>query len=456
MPLNLLHNKFGVALVTSLLSLPLVAWACFTADRAEVLAVEHPDLDFASLAHQMHMQQTIDYRFNGPRDCVEGFADQFPCQGIGLAGWVELPAIGGGTGSDNWGWRDPDSGRLFALMGRSNGVAFVEVTVPESPVYLGNLPRPAGVSNSVWTDIKTYGHHAFIVADSVMGQGMQVFDLRNLLASEERPPQTFAAVTRYDQFNSAHNIAINTESGFAYTVGGDTCAGGLHMIDVRDPENPSFAGCFASEGYTHDVQCVIYRGPDERYQGNEICFASNETSLDVVDVTDKEAPRLIGRHSYPQFRYTHQGWLTEDHRYFFLDDELDETTYNLPGTRTLVFDFAQLDVSDPPAEYIADGPAIDHNQYVIGDYVFQANYKRGLRVLHIKDPATANLEEVAWFDTYPNEDGNGFSGAWNVFPFFANNLLLVSDFNRGLFIVRVSDPNLAMALESIYGDRFAP
>jgi len=445
-----MHKTLALALIL----LPVALWACFTPDRAEVLAVEHPDIDFVSLSHHMHMEQTIDYRFTGPSDCSDGFADQFPCHNIALAGWIELPAIGGGSGSDNWGWRDPDSGRLFALMGRSNGVAFVEVSDPENPVYLGNLPRPAGVGHSVWTDMKTYGHYAFIVADSVSGHGMQVFDLRELLAEDTRPPQTFEALTRYDAFNSAHNIAINQESGYAYTVGGDTCSGGLHMVDIRDPASPQFAGCFGEDGYTHDVQCVIYRGPDQRYSGREICFASNEDTLTVVDVSDKGNPELIGRHSYAQRGYTHQGWLTGDQRYFFLDDELDETQHNLEGTRTLVLDLVRLDESDPPAEYIADGLSIDHNQYVIGNYVFQANYKRGLRVLEIRDPTTADLVEVAWFDTHPEADGNGFSGAWNVFPFFANNLMLVSDFNRGLFVVRVSDPKLVLALESIYEDRF--
>jgi len=437
-----------------LIALPLTVWACFTPDRAEILAVEHPDIDFASMAHQMHMQQTMDYRFNGPAECSDGMADEFPCLGIDLAGWVELPAIGGGSGSDNWGWRDPDSGRLFALMGRSNGVAFVEVTDPENPVYVGNLPRPAGVGNSVWTDMKTYRNHAFIVADSVQGHGIQVFDLRELLSVEIRPPVTFSAVAHYDQFDEAHNIAINQATGYAYAVGGESCSGGLHMVDIRDPLNPAFAGCFGDDGYTHDVKCVIYEGPDERYRGHEICFASNEDTVTVVDVTNKAEPVLLGRHSYSERGYTHQGWLTEDQRYFVLNDEVDEFSFNLAGTRTLILDLERLDSAPQAAEYIADGLSIDHNLYVAGDFVFQANYKRGLRVLELIDPASADFREVAFFDTYPTSDGTGFSGAWNVFPFFANDLLLVSDFNRGLFVVRVRDPRLIGALEQIYSDRF--
>ena len=136
------------------------------------------------------------------------------------------------------------------------------------------------------------------------------------------------------------------------------------------------------------------------------------------------------------------------------DDELDEVDFNLAGTRTLIFDFERLDQAPDPAEYIADGKSIDHNQYVFDGYTFQANYERGLRILRIDDPQTGALTEVAYFDTYPERDGLQFRGAWNVFPFFGNGLLLVSDFNRGLFVLRVTDPDLLKALKNVFSDRY--
>lgn len=438
--------------------LPLVAWPCFTSQRAQVLQKQHPDLEFESLAHQMHRQSQINYDFSGPTDCVDGSADVFSCRSVRLAGWLPLQDIGGGAnGADNWGWVHQDSGRMFALMGRSNGVAFVEITDPENPVYIGNLPRPAGVGEDVWTDVKTYRDHAYVVADSVSGQGIQVFDLRRLLDPGTELPITFDHDAHFTGFDRAHNIAINEESGFAYAVGSEQCDGGLLMVDIRQPQNPQYAGCYDGDGYTHDVQCVIYYGPDADYQGREICLASNEDSVTIVDVTDKAQPVQVGRHTYAGSQYTHQGWLTEDQRYFLVDDELDEYRDNLEGTRTLVFDFASLDTAPPPAEYIADGLAIDHNQYVIGDFVFQANYERGLRILRIDDAGSGNLTEVAYFDTFPGRGDLDFQGAWNVFPYFGNNIILVSDYNRGLFILEVTDADIAHALRAeIFGDRFEP
>ena len=46
--------------------------------------------------------------------------------------------------------------------------------------------------------------------------------------------------------------------------------GGLVMIDVEDSLKPVFAGCYQDDGYTHDAQCVIYRGPDHEYYGKEV------------------------------------------------------------------------------------------------------------------------------------------------------------------------------------------
>lgn len=439
------------------LLVPALAFACFTTDRARILDKQHPDRNFEDLAHQMHLQESIDYDFRGPADCSAGSADGFDCRNISLAGWLSLEDIGGGTGSDNWGWVHRATGRMFALMGRSNGVAFVEVTDPEDPKYLGNLPRPDGVGTSVWTDLKTYQNHAFIVADQVSGQGIQVFDLTRLLDVDPDHPETFDEDAHYTGFSRAHNIAINEDSGHAYAVGSESCSGGLIMVDISEPNDPQSAGCFAADSYTHDVQCVNYDGPDADYQGREICLASNEDTLTIVDVTDKTSPQLVARHGGYSDGYVHQGWLTEDQRYFLLDDELDEVEQSLPGTRTMIFDLADLDDAPPPAEYLADGLSIDHNQYVIGDFVFQANYERGLRILRIDDAQAGELTEVAYFDTYPESDTASFSGAWSVFPYFGNEYVMVSDFNRGLFILRVDDPEVVKAIrDAVFGDRFAP
>jgi len=113
------------------------------------------------------------------------------------------------------------------------------------------------------------------------------------------------------------------------------------MVDIRQPLNPQYAGCYSADGYTHDTQCVIYNGPDHRFIGQEICFGLNEDSLTIVDVTNKSNPIMLSRIPYVGMRYTHQGWLTENQRYLIVDDELDEmyATYDNTGkTVSYIFD----------------------------------------------------------------------------------------------------------------------
>jgi choice-of-anchor B domain-containing protein len=363
--------------------------------------------------------------------CVGGMAGIYPCQNIDLLAQIALSDMAATAGNDSWGWTDPLDGKEYALMGLNNGTAFVDITDPENPVYLGKLPTHT--VSSTWRDIKVYADHAFIVSEA-SGHGMQVFDLTRL-RNVTNPPVTFTEDDHYNQFGNAHNIAINEDSGFAYAVGTSTCSGGLHMVNIQNPTNPTNAGCFSADGYTHDTQCVIYTGPDTSYQGHEICFSSNEDSVTIVDVTNKATPVQIFRFTYSGTGYTHQGWLTEDQRYFLFDDELDEQSFG-HNTRTRVVNVTDLNA--PVLVGFYDGPvqAIDHNLYTKGSYAYEANYRSGLRMVNITNVSSANLSQAGYFDTYPASNTASFSGAWSTFPYFGSGVVIISDINSGLFIVQ--------------------
>lgn len=367
----------------------------------------------------------------GATPCIVGFAGPYPCARVDLAAFLPLSTIGGGRGNDVWGWTDALTGREDALMGRTSGVSLVDVTDPAAPRYLGNLPGHS--VNSTWRSIKVFADHAFIVSEAA-GHGMQVFDLQQL-RSVPVAPATFSETAHYSGFATAHNVVINENSGFAYAVGTNTCSGGLHIVDIRAPESPTFAGCFSADGSTHDAQCVMYDGPDGAHRGREICFASNEDTLTIVDVTDKAAPVQIARRSYAGRGYTHQGWLTPGHEYFLLDDEKDETKFHT-NSRTHVFDVRDLDGPFRTAVYDGPVPATDHNLYIKGNRAFEANYRSGLRVLDVSDVAAGVLREVGFFDIVPADDMPGYSGAWNTYPFFASGTVLMSGIEQGLYILR--------------------
>ena len=382
------------------------------------------------------------------KPCEDGKADDFTCKGLDLVAWLKRGTIGDSVGivNDLWGWTDEKTKTEWALVGHSSGTSFISLEEPKEPEYVGILPKTPDARASLWRDIKVYKNHAFIVADGAGEHGMQVFDLTKLRGVDD-PPQTFSPTATYDRIQSAHNIVINEETGFAYSVGsrggGDTCGGGLHMIDISTPSDPDFAGCFADKrtgrwgtGYTHDAICVVYEGPDTEHQGKEVCFGSNETRLSIADVSDKEDPVALAATAYPDVGYSHQGWLDEDHEYLYMNDELDEFTTQ-PNTRTLVWDVKDLDDPVIVEEFLHETEASDHNIYVAGDFMYQSNYKVGLRILSIAD--REDPEEVAFFDTEPEgSNGPSMNGSWSNYPFFASGVIAVTSMGNGVFFVKRS------------------
>lgn len=374
-----------------------------------------------------------------PIPCTDGMADVYPCSNIDLIAHMPLSEIGGDTSviaNDLWGWTDPETGKEYALQGRADGTAFIDISDAENPVYLGILPTQS--ADSSWRDLKTYQNHVYIVSEAA-GHGMQVFDLTQL--RDVTDPQTFSITNRFNQFGSSHNIVINEDSGYAYSVGTTTCGGGLHMMDISNAPLVRDAGCFREDGYTHDAQCVIYNGSDLDHIGKEICFNSNEDSLTIVDVTDKETPMMLSREIgftgcvLRDNCYTHQGWLTEDQTMFLVDDELDEINGGNPSTTTYVWNVTDLDAPVLVETHGGVTPSIDHNQYVRGNLTYQSNYRSGLRVLDIDAESNA-LTEVAFFDVYPDDDNPEFDGTWSNYPYFESENIIVSSIERGLFVLK--------------------
>ena len=383
------------------------------------------------------------------RRCSDGNVAQFSCENVDMKAFLPIKDIGGERGidlNDIWGWTDPETGTQYALVGRTDGAAFVDVSDPTNPQYVGEMPLTEGARINSWRDIKVYKDHAFVVADNAGDHGMQVFDLTRLRdVEEEEMPVTFEQDALYDQVNSVHNVVINKKSGYAYAVGssggGKTCGGGLHMINIQDPLNPTFAGCFSDPstgrsgtGYTHDAQCVMYNGPDTEYQGREICVGSNETAISVADVTNKDSTVAVSTGSYPDYGYVHQGWFGPDQQYFYQNDELDEIQGKTEHTRTLVWDLKDLDNPELVNQLMLSPKSSDHNLYVEGSTMYQTNYKSGLRILDISNPTKP--KEVAHFDTQPyGKNSPGFQGTWSNYPYFDNGIVVVSSIGEGLFVL---------------------
>jgi choice-of-anchor B domain-containing protein len=277
---------------------------------------------------------------------------------------------------------------------------------------------------------------------------MQIFDLTQLDAVTA-PPVVFQETAYYGGFSNCHTVNVDRVSGYVYAYGTNTYSGGPHIVDVSDPLNPVLAGGFDLSGYTHDGYAWTYNGPDADHQGQEIVIACNGRSnsdndkLVIVNVTDKTDCQLIGQYDYNGEAtpgYFHQGWITKDKKHFLMDDELDEMALGNSqqpyGTRTHIFNITDLDHVTYEGFYENGSLAIDHNLYTLDQFVYESNYRSGVRVLDAIHVADAQLSEVAFFDLYPTNDLAEFSGTWSNYPYLPSGLVLATSMYDGLFIVK--------------------
>lgn len=374
---------------------------------------------------------------NFKKPCLDGFAGNYPCLGYDLLAQISLREFGSNSANDNWGWTDPETEKEYVLLGLDDGTAFIDISDPENPIFLGKLPTAS--TTSPWRDVKVFKNHAFIVSEA-QNHGLQVFDLTKL--RNVKNFEIFDASAILEDFGNAHNIWINEASSFAYVLGSNLYAGGPVFIDISDPKNPKILGGYSRERYTHDAHVVNYIGPDPEFQGKEIFFGSNSDGgennrIVILDVTDKLNPSKISTVDYSGPGYTHQGFLTNDHRYFFLGDELDELKFGLK-TQTRIFDFSSLKEPKLHFKYFSNFDAIDHNGYIVGEHFFLANYSAGLRVIDISEVQNKTIFEKGFFDTYPSDNNPKFNGVWSIYPFFESGVIAISDIDSGLFLVKAS------------------
>jgi len=374
--------------------------------------------------------------------CINGFAGIYPCKNYDLMAHISLDELDGSntptnnlSGNDSWGWTDATTQKEYVLMGLNTGISFVDISNPSKPKVIGFLPT--ATVNSDWRDIKVYNNYAFIVSEAT-NHGMQVFNLTKL-RSVTNPPQNFSAETTFTGFGSAHNIVINDSKGYAYPVGTSRSgpfAGGPLFINIQNPLNPIDEGGFRN--YSHDAQVVTYNGPDTEHVGKEILIGSNETEIVIVDITNKSNPIKLSDIKYSNVGYVHQGWFSKDMRYFLLGDELDEIRFG-NKTRTVIFDFSDLDNPKFHFDYFGPTDAIDHNGYVKNNTFYLANYTAGVRMIDITNIGNKSITEIGFFDTYPTNNIAGFNGAWSVYPYFESGNIVISDIDNGLFIIKKSN-----------------
>ena len=317
--------------------------------------------------------------------------------------------------NDIWAWVAPD-GTEYAILGTVTGTAIISLSDPENPQEVLFIPG----ANSTWRDMKHWGDFVYVTAD-VGSDGLLVIDMSGAPDSITwyfwKPLIT--ANNASDTLRRCHNLYID-EYGYAYLAGCNLNRGGPLFIDVHsNPGQPEYVGA-SDPRYSHDV-----------YVRNNLMYSSdiNDGFFSIVDVSDKSAAKTIAVQN-TSFRFTHNAWLSDDGNYLFTTDE-----------RPSAFIDA-YDVSDPDNIQFTDRyrplategqGVIPHNVHVIDDYLVISYYTDGVKVIDASDPF--NLIEVGSYDTYLPAAG-GFNGCWGAYPWLPSGLVLASDINTGLYVLR--------------------
>ncbi|KAF9055659.1 hypothetical protein BJ165DRAFT_435236 [Panaeolus papilionaceus] len=412
---------------------------------------------------------------------TKSYSEKFACKNLDVTGHLVHGDLGstdesGEVGSSLWGYTV--DGREFIAIGQTDGTAFAEVVgkgwwnyVPfigkaaGTLDYIGRLPQYS--TPSLWREIRDYKGRYAIIGSEAVEHGIQIFDIRKLL--EVRPSwNPLSTKTKVFDIHAdsshfadlplgrSHNVVSAEASNHIVAVGAaprnDVCRSGLIFIDLADINNPKRTGCAAGDGYVHDAQCLIYHGPDKKYEGTEICYGYNEDSLTIYNVTDKTTTNIISRTSYDGVAYAHQGWVLDpnDQSFLLMDDEFDEVDRLGAAAdqraTTLIWDIHSLEGPKLTGTYKSSVISIDHNQYVKNMFSYQANYGAGVRILDVStipsNPTGAGVSEVAFIDIFPEDDDitadPDFMGTWHTYPFFQSGHIVLNTFDRGVFVVKRS------------------
>lgn len=383
--------------------------------------------------------------------CMDGKAGSYSCSNVDLVGHLPLSALGNpSSANDIWGHIDLNTGIEYALIGLANGVSVVSLADPENPAVVGHISG----QSTLWRDIKVYQYfepqlgvwqaYAYATADSVT-EGLTIIDLNQL-------PERVSLVKRQALHNAAHNVYISNvdyslniplsgQTPLVNISGADNRSGSLHGFSLTDPTNLTLEYTTPRAGredYSHDAASLVIT--DERATSQ--CEQSQLGCLVLLDFNEgefrlwqqklPEATQLSST-TYQDAKYVHSGWWSEDKGYILVHDELDEARLGL-NTTLRIFDISDLTAPQLAGTWTGPTRAIDHNGFVRGNRYYMSNYERGLTILDISDPA--NPTEAGFFDTYPTSDQTTFNGAWGVYPFLPSGLILVSDINTGLYILR--------------------
>ena len=420
---------------------------------AENRAAAEAGLIDDSVAEALQQTQLV------PATCVQGVAAQFPCLNVDFQAQIALNQFSTQplSAANLWGLVDLNDMHEYAVIGLRNGTAVIDVTNPSSPREVGTVPGNA----SPWREVKIYQHfdaaasryraYAYVSTEAP-NSGIQVIDLSGLPNSVRLAttvPDTGTQHTLYvSNIDYATNVALPGRQAYLYVAGSNLNAGAWRKYSLAVPSSPQFI-VRPPDGtqYMHDSTGLFLTDnrTTECDQGHNPCEVLVDFNVNTVDLWDVTAqPVLLSSTPYVNATYTHSGWPTDDQRFLFIHDELEEIQRSL-NTHIYTMDLADLRAPTVVASYSGDTTTTDHNGYTKGDRYYVSHYRRGLVVFDASNPT--QLREAGFFDTFlaPTANAAGTDGAWGVYPFLPSGNVVVSDISNGLFVLKDNTAGVAQS-----------
>lgn len=290
---------------------------------------------------------------------------------------------------------------------RDGNVTLVDVSEPSNPQIATTISDVTGF------DLKTSGNYLYVANSdfsSVTDDSSRIVDISNPMN-----PVVVGA------FQSAHNVFV--EGSYLYMS--FELPPGLRIFDIsNDPTAPQLVWEGSNTSGGHDVAVIRDRMYD---------FHAGDATY-IYDVQDPTSPQLLGEVRNPG-TFHHSGWVTADDNFLYLCDEIaadplpDVTIWDISNAANAVL-----------VGNISDNTARVHNLYLVNNLAYVSYYGAGFKIFDISTPEVPRLLDQ--FLTNLNGGtgiGNGFLGAFGVYPFSASGNIFVSDIDNGLFVLEFGE-----------------
>lgn len=297
-------------------------------------------------------------------------------------------------------WGYAAGGNEYALVGAKNGLIIVNVTDPNNPQQIVQIP---GLAND-WREIKTYSHYAYVVSEA-FGSKIQIVDLDGLPGSN----LTYHTVDGGSGIQRSHALHIDETKGYLYVYGSNLNSGRPQVYDLNsDPYNPTYVGFVNFIGYVHDG----YVDNDRLYSAHILAG-----QVAVINMTNKTSPSLLATFNTPN-NFPHNTWLSGNTLF---------TTDEVSNSYLTAYDVSNLgNITELDKIQITPGSgSIVHNTHILNDYAVTSWYKDGFAIIDVARPA--NMVAVGRYDTYPGGSGDGFEGCWGVYPYLPSGTIVASN-----------------------------